>query len=296
MKLNAEIKKIFAVTLMLAASDVHAQLPDTEIYIADFSEVKGLIKISSPINITNRSGYDNQPSFSPDGSKVYYVSVRDTAQSDIYSYDLLTKKTSQVTSTPVSEYSPVISDDGKNMTVVRVDADSGQRFYSVPLNQKSKPVFIPGTDSIGYYCRIDGNRYAMFLVGTASTLQILSLRDTSRKLIASDVGRCMKLSPDKKFLLYTLKSNEKEWKIIKLNLETCQGELVIETLPASEDFAVLPDGTLLMAQGSKFFKFTPGKQDYWIEFTDMGKSFKKITRISINPQGSKMAFVDVVKN
>lgn len=289
------MRKIFAAALLLAACAVHAQLPDTEIYLADFSDIKGIVKITSPVNITNHKGYDNQPAFSPDGNKVYYVSVRDTTQSDIYSYDIASKKTSQVTNTPVSEYSPVISDDGKSMTVVRVDADSGQRFYSVPLNQKLKPVFIPGTDSIGYYCKIDDNRYAMFLVGKANTMQILSLRDTSRKLIASDIGRCMKLSPDKKFLFYVLKSNEKEWKIIKLNLETYKGELVIETLPASEDFVVLPDGTFLMAQGSKFFRYTPGKQDYWVEFTDVGKAFKKITRLSTNQQGNKIAFVDVLE-
>jgi hypothetical protein len=289
------MKKIFAAVVMLAACGAHAQLPDTEIYVADFSDTKGIIKISSPVNITNRSGYDNQPSFSPDGNKIYYVSVRDTTQSDIYAYDLMTKKISQVTNTPVSEYSPLVSADGKSMTVVRVDADSGQRFYSVPLNGKSKPVFIAGTDSIGYYCRIDDNHYAMFLVGTANTLQILSLKDTSRKMIASDVGRCLRLSPDKKFLFYTLKSNDKEWKIIKLNLETYEGEPVIETLPASEDFAVLEDGTLLMAQGSKFFKFTPSRQDYWGELTDMGKTFHKITRLSINAQRNKIAFVDVVE-
>ena len=290
------MKKLFAVAAMLAACGVHAQLPDTEIYVADFSDnTKGIIKISDAVNITNRKGYDNQPSFSPDGNKIYYVSVRDTTQSDIYAYDLTTKKTWQVTETKVSEYSPVVSADGKNMTVVRVDADSGQRFYSVPLNKKSEPVLIPGTDSIGYYCRIDDNRYAMFLVGAANTLQILSLKDTSRKMIASDIGRCMRLSPDKKFLFYTLKSNDKEWKIIKLNLETYKGELVIETLPASEDFAVMDDGTLLMAQGSKFFKFTPGKQDFWVEFIDMGKTFTKITRISINSQKNKIAFVDVVE-
>jgi hypothetical protein len=91
-----------------------------------------------------------------------------------------------------------------------------------------------------------------------------------------------------------LKANDKEWKIIKLNLETYKGEQVIETLPASEDFAVLEDGTLLMAQGSKFFKFTPGRQDYWGELTDMGKTFTKISRMSINLQKNKIAFVDIV--
>lgn len=279
---------------ILFSLTIQAQLPDTEIYFADFSSVNGKIKISNPVNITKRKGYDNQPTFSPDGKKIFYVSVIDTTQSDIYSYDLLTKKTSQITATKESEYSPSILQDGKNITVVRVDADSGQRFYNVPLNQKLKPTFIPGTDSIGYYCKVDDKRYAMFLVGTANTLQILNLADTSRKLIASDIGRSLKLTPDKKFLNYILKSNEREWKVLKLNLETYTSEFVIETLPACEDFIVLSTGTLIMGKGSKIFSFTPGKQDFWKEETDLGKSFTKISRMALNAQGNKIVFVDII--
>lgn len=289
------MKALLILLYFLLTISVNAQLPDTEIYLAYFSFVNGKIKISNPANITKRKGYDNQPSFSPDGKKIFYVSVIDTTQSDIYSYDLLTKKTSQVTATKESEYSPSILQDGKTMTVVRVDADSGQRFYNVPLDQKKKPAFIPGTDSIGYYCKIDEKRYAMFLVGTANTLQILNLADTSRKLIASDIGRSLKLSPDKKFLYYILKSNEREWKILKLNLETYTSDFVIETLPACEDFIVLSTGTLIMGQGSKIFSFTPGKHDYWKEETDLGKPFTKISRMALNAQGNKLVFVDIIR-
>ena len=289
------MKKLFSWLLLLSGS-ASAQLPDTEIYLADFSSADGKIKIAYPANITNRKGYDNQPAFTPDGKKVFYVSVIDTTQSDIYAYDLKTKITSQVTATKESEYSPIVLQDGKNMTVVRVDRDSGQRFYSVPINQKLTPTFIPGTDSIGYYCRIDEKRYAMFLVGKANTLQILNLSDTSRKLIASDIGRSLKLSPDKKFLYYILKSNEKEWKILKLNLETYDGEFFIETLPACEDFIVLPSGTLIMGQGSKIFSFTKGKDDFWKEEVDLGKTFTKISRMALNPWGNKIAFVDIISS
>jgi hypothetical protein len=273
-----------------------AQLPDTEIYLADFSSANEKIKISNLVNITKRKGYDNQPCFSPNGKKVFYVSVIDTTQSDIYSYDLKAKKTSQVTATKESEYSPSILSDGKSMTVVRVDADSGQRFYNVPIDQKKQPTFIPGTDSIGYYCKIDEKRYAMFLVGTANTLQILNLADTSRKLIASDIGRSLKFSPDKKFLFYILKSNEKQWKVLKLNLETFISEFVIETLPGCEDILVLSGGTLLMGQGSKIFSFTPGKHDFWKEEVDLGNPFTKISRMALNLQGNKIVFVDIVNN
>ncbi|MBK5285909.1 MAG: hypothetical protein JJE25_10960 [Bacteroidia bacterium] len=182
------------------------------------------------------------------------------------------------------------------MTAVRVDRDSGQRFYTVPLNQKLKPIYIPGTDSIGYYCRLDEKRYAMFLVGTANTLQILNLADTSRKLIASDIGRSLKLSADRKFLFYILKSNEKEWKILKLNLETYTSEFVIETLPTCEDFILLASGVLIMGQGSKIFSFTSGKDDYWKEEVDLGKTFTKISRMALNAQVNKITFVDVLGN
>jgi len=286
---------LFAYLILLTVS-ANAQLPDTEIYLADFSSTNGKIKISNPVNITSRKGYDNQPSFTPDGKKIFYVSVIDTTQSDVYAYDLMTKKVSQVTATKESEYSPVVLQDGKSMTVVRVDRDSGQRFYNVPLNQKLKPTFIPGTDSIGYYCRLDEKRYAMFLVGTANTLQILNLADTSRKLIASDIGRSLKLSPDKKFMFYILKANEKEWKILKLNLESYISEFIIETLPACEDFIVLSTGTLIMGNGSKIFSFTPGKHDFWQEETDLGKTFTKISRMALNPQENKIAFVDILGN
>jgi len=46
--------------------------------------------------------------------KIYYVSIRDSLkQADIYCYDLKSKKTVQLTKTKVSEYSPVMSSDGK---------------------------------------------------------------------------------------------------------------------------------------------------------------------------------------
>ena len=87
------MKKLFSLIFGLISIITNAQLPDTEIYVADFSSACGKIKISNPVNITKRKGYDNQPSFSPDGKKIYYVSVIDTTQSDIYCYDLATKKT-----------------------------------------------------------------------------------------------------------------------------------------------------------------------------------------------------------
>ena len=57
----------------------------TEIYLFDLKELDGQITISNPINISKSEGYDNQPSFTEDGSAVLFSSFRD-GQADISKY------------------------------------------------------------------------------------------------------------------------------------------------------------------------------------------------------------------
>src|SRR5204863_1692912 len=110
-----------------------AQLPETDIFICDMKVKGGKFEFSKPDNITHRAGYDNQPYFMPDGKSLMYVSIPDTTQADIFSYDFKSKKSSAVTNSKESEYSPMLAPDGKSISVVRVDEDKGQRFYKFPL-------------------------------------------------------------------------------------------------------------------------------------------------------------------
>ena len=40
------------------------------------------------MNITRSPGYDNQPSFTPDGAAILFTSNRGGTQTDIYRYDV----------------------------------------------------------------------------------------------------------------------------------------------------------------------------------------------------------------
>ena len=101
--------------------------------------VTGKVEIGKPINISNSPGYDNQPSFTPDGAAVLFTSVRgerkpDPANSaatgsDIYRYDIAPARLSQVTNTPEAEYSPTVTPDGRHISVIRVEADGTQRLW-----------------------------------------------------------------------------------------------------------------------------------------------------------------------
>src|SRR6266404_1092317 len=104
---------IFLAILMVACAN--AQLPETDIYLSNVLVTNGKLVFSKPENITNRKGYDNQPYFTTDGITLLFVSARDTNQTDVYVYDIRTKKISQLTNTAESEYSPALSPNGKNI-------------------------------------------------------------------------------------------------------------------------------------------------------------------------------------
>ncbi|MBW8713891.1 MAG: PD40 domain-containing protein, partial [Acidobacteria bacterium] len=80
-----------------------ASPPDTEIYLASLLTNDGSVVVGPPVNITRSPGYDNQPSFTPDGKQILFASVRrgpatarDNAKApgaaspatDIYRYDI----------------------------------------------------------------------------------------------------------------------------------------------------------------------------------------------------------------
>ena len=66
---------------------------------------------------------------------------------------------------------------------------------------------------------------------------------------------------------------------------------IIKALDKSEDF-VWSKNNLLMAKGSKLFKFSPGKDKNWVEITDFKNTgIKDILRLAVSPKGDKLAFV-----
>src|ERR1043165_5473704 len=83
-------------------SPTPAAPPASDIYIVDiqnhhnYKNATDTLKFADPKKITDLVGYNNQPSFTPDGKSILYTSTRNK-QTDIYRYDLETGKTTQVT-------------------------------------------------------------------------------------------------------------------------------------------------------------------------------------------------------
>ncbi len=276
--------------LAASAAPAAAQGPGgTEIYVARLTNRGGVPTLSEPVNITQRVGYDNQPSFSPDGSLVYYTSYRD-GQADTYLYVLADRTTRQVTDTPESEYSPTVTPAGNRFSVVRVEQDSTQRLWTFALDGTDPQLLIPSVAPVGYHTWLSEEIVALFVLGSPSTLQVLHALAGSPIWLADNVGRTLTRHPttgDLTFLQHT--DTDERWITVQ---ETESGAFRrLTQTPTNEFFAWTPDGTLLSGDGARLLAFRPGDAG-WREIGDFASAgLAGITRIAVSPDGTLVAFV-----
>jgi hypothetical protein len=206
---------------------------NTDIFLCDFIVSENGIHCSEPLNITARKGYDNQPSFSNDGKRIYYSAVY-AKTNDIYCYDIESKKNLTITNTPAtSEFSPLENSLGTAITSVFIEKDSTtQRLWEINIKNRKEKCISPFNDSIGYYWPIDygfssgeflstgtsvrkvksvETDYAVFVLGKGEfdhTLRIISpsRKNAKEKIIDDSVGRCIRQVPNDHFISYVKKT------------------------------------------------------------------------------------------
>jgi dipeptidyl aminopeptidase/acylaminoacyl peptidase len=292
--------------LMLAAPQTPPRTPaqappDTEVYLAPLKIANGAIDVGAALNISNNPGYDNQPSFTPDGRAILFTSVRGgAAQTDIYRYDLASREVSRVTNTPEAEYSPTIAPDGKMMSVVRVEADGTQRLWSVlPSGPKiAVAVILPDVKPVGYHAWSDDHTVALFVLGQPATLQLADTGTGAARTIASDIGRSIQAIPGSGARDISFVQRERTGGGTRLIIKRLHpATAAVSTLtPAVEDSteadtAWTPDGTLLMAHGGALYAWKEG-QSGWREVVNLERlSLRGVTRLAVSPKGDFLALV-----
>lgn len=266
--------------------------PATDLFLADLVQEGSRLAIRGVRNITGHSGYDNQPSFTPDGRGILFTSRRDGAQTDIYRFAPAANSTVRLTSTPESEYSPTVMPDGRSFSVIRVEADSTQRLWAFGLAGEAPRVLLRDVKPVGYHAWMDGTRLALFVLGAPPTLQLASVASGSAVPVASNIGRSIHRVPGRNAVSYVEKVSETEWWIVEMDLGSRRVMRLVRTLQGSEDFAWHPTGALLMASGSQLHRWTRESGDDWSPVADLaGEGVAGITRLAVSPDGSQLALV-----
>ena len=267
--------------------------PPPDIYLASLTVERGSVSVGTPLNITDRAGYDNQPSFTSDGTGVFFTSVREDAQADIYRYDVRTKATTRVTSTaPESEYSATPVDADRAISVVRVERDSTQRLWRFPLDGSAPRVILERVRPVGYHAWANEHTLALFVLGSPNTLQLADTRSGSADTLATGIGRSLHRIPAEDRVSFVRKVSPTEWWIEALDPRTRTFTKLVRLPEGVEDYAWLPDGSIICGRDSQLLQWSKQRGDTWRSVADFSTAgVKGITRLAVSRSGDRVAFV-----
>ncbi|MEO7963142.1 MAG: hypothetical protein ABIT38_04440 [Gemmatimonadaceae bacterium] len=282
----------------IAPRQAYAQTPpQPDVWLASLS-VSGLkVVIGSARNITARPGYDNQPSFSLDGRTLFYTSTRDDAQADIYRFDVKTARTARVTATaPESEYSATVMPSGDAISVIRVERDSTQRLWRVPLDGSESTVILAGIKPVGYHAWADEHTLALFVLGNPATLQLADTRTGKGDTVAVNIGRSLHRIPGTHDISFVSKARPDGAWVMALNVKTRQTRQLALLPKGTEDYAWLADGRLIAGDGSTLVVYDPHGPSAWRVVADFASAGATgITRLAVSPKSDRIAFVAIPK-
>lgn len=283
---------IIAAAVCLAAP-VAAQSPDTDVYVAALSWRGDSLIVSGARNATSRAGYDNQPSFTPDSRTLLYT-VQADGQTDIWAMDLGGMAPRRVTSTPESEYSATVMPVGRRFSVIRVERDSTQRLWSFAMNGRDPRLVLTRQRPVGYHTWITPSSLATYVLGTPSTLHLVSTDEHRDTVVAHDIGRALAMSPGGKGLFFTQRDSAR--RLVLMSMRTGGGHpLPLAVMPADNEFiAVMPNGRVLSASEGWLVEWNggPGATNGWRRLAPLADATRhNVSRLAVSPDGRWLAFV-----
>ncbi len=284
------MKNCIVLALVFSTLAVFAQQPPgTEIYLFDLSIKKNKVTISNPKNITNRTGYDNQPYFHPDKPLLYYASADEDGKTDILVHNFQTASTQKLTTTGTREYSPTVTPDKKFISCIIQHDNGAQDLGKYPIDG-GLPEIIISNLTIGYHAWLDADILLLFVLGEPNTLRWYSIKEKKDYIIAEKIGRSLHKIPGSGSVSYVDKTLP-DWIIRSVTQKDEPTEMITSAIHEREDLAWTPDRKILMSDGEKIFYWAAGNIGWLpVEF-QQPILLKGITRMAVNATGNKLAVV-----
>jgi dipeptidyl aminopeptidase/acylaminoacyl peptidase len=268
-----------------------------EVYLVDLGPAGSPKLDGTLVNISNSPGYDNQPSFTPDGKAILFSSVRGDTQYDIYRYDIASKSVTNLTRSPENENSPLVTPDGKTFSAVRTEMDKTQRLYRFDADGSNPRVVLENVKPVGYHVWVDATHVALFVLavgqGQPNTLQLADTATGTAVTIDTNIGRSLLMRPGTGTVSFVSKKTT-PWMVSEFDPKTRVVLPVTGPLPQEldrvEDCAWDPSGRLIMAKGSTVWALPFGpKFEGWTKLADLSSAgIDKITRLATNVNGGRL--------
>jgi hypothetical protein len=288
---------------VLAPAPSHAQTPPPATDVILFTVVPhgDHLHARSLLRITEREGYDNQPSFL-DENQLIFTSAGPDGVTNILRYSVLDDAVGPLTQTLESEYSPRPTPSGDAISVVRVALDGvTQELVRYPLDGGPADVLLPGLADIGYYAWIDEHRVALFRLSDPPTLHIADVRTGDVRAVATGIGPVVQSVPGRAAVTFVQRSaaidgqegaQPSNWLIRLWDGETGEITTVAETPGPQPDHVWLSSATLLSIHEGRVFRYLGGAASDWHPvLDDLCPVFGSLARLAISPSGQRWALV-----
>jgi hypothetical protein len=284
--------RVLVVLTCVGAGSVAAQAPNADVYLASLTRQGDSLVIGGVENITRRPGYDNQPSFVPDGSGLLYTVIDANGQADVWRYEIRSRRAWRVTATPESEYSPTVMPGGVRFSVIRVERDSTQRLWSFALDGSDPQLLLPALQPVGYHAWLGSNRLLAYVLGAPSTLHVIDRDGRNDEVRARDVGRALQRIPGQGWYSFTRRDSTRAAWIVAQPLEGGPLAPLVRT-PSDDEYHVwTPEGALLSASRGAIVRWNgrTGGEGEWLSIATI-PGVKNISRLTVSPDGRWLAFV-----
>lgn len=266
------------------------QIPETDIWLFKIEKKEGKYLASKPLNVTNRSGYDNQPTFSSDGKFILYVVIDSTKQADIYQYTISKKIAINLTKSQVSEYSPTIIPIGLGFSSVVVEKDSAQRVCQFNMDGTFKTIVHEGTDSIGYHTWLNKDTLMYYKLTEPHSLRVLDFKTSNDVWICNHPTRAFKKIGNSSRFIYGIKdSTSTQFRIYNPALR--ESSLYATYPSVNEDFIWHPELGLIKSEGSDLIRYNEQTKVWDVLFSFSSLGIKRITRFVFDSKTKQLAIV-----
>jgi len=263
--------------------------PSTDVWVVPLTDAGNAVRVGEPRNLTKRTGYDNQPSFTRDSKSVLFTVIGADEQADIWRVPVDGGSATRMTQTVESEYSAAVTPDGQAYSVIRVERDSTQRLWRFPFDGGAPSLVLERIKPVGYHAWAGDNRLVLFVLGQPASLQVADVRTGTADTVARNIGRALAKVPGRDAVTFQQVVRDSGSWIAELDVRTNQARRLMKP-PAGADFHVwTPQGALLAAAGSQVLIWTNNQWDQVADLTRWG--VRGISRLAVSPDGRWLAFV-----
>jgi hypothetical protein len=278
----------FATTLMLGAPPALAAQGGTDVYVVSLNEIGSGVTVGRPVNVTRRTGYDNQPSFTRDGSAILFTSIREDAQADIWRVAIGGGAPQRLMSTTESEYSALTVPSGSAYSVIRVERDSTQRLWQFPFDGGAPSLVLNALRPVGYHVWIGDYTLGAFVLGSPNALVVADSRTERVDTVARDIGRALVRVPGRDAFTFIANGRDTSW-ISEVDVRTLAVKRLVAAPRGADYHLWTPGGRLIVGTGTRLLIRVQDRWDVLADFAEIG--VKGISRLAISPRGTHLAFV-----